>query len=146
MELISRLIRALTQLHPLHPMLVHFPIGLTGAACFFILLAVLMRSPTLEQIAFANIGLATLATLAAGLTGIRDNLVNYQGEAPNANVKIILATALLSITTITFIMRWRDPDLFERPRVRWLYISAYVISFLLTILLGFLGGVILYGF
>jgi len=39
MDLINRVIHALTQLHPTHPMFVHFPIALTGAAFFFILLA-----------------------------------------------------------------------------------------------------------
>ena len=146
MEFITRLIRALTELHPLHPMLVHFPIGLTGAACFFILLAVWRRSRTLETVAFANISLATLAVFAAGLTGIRDNIVNYEGQAPNAPVKIILASLLLIITTATSIARWREPDLFDRNPIRWLYISAYGVSFALAIVLGFLGGVILYGF
>ena len=29
--------------HPIHPLIVHFPIGLTGAALFFILIALLWR-------------------------------------------------------------------------------------------------------
>ena len=146
MELLNRLIRALTELHPLHPMLVHFPIGLTGASCFFILLALWRKSPLLEQIAFANISLATIATMAAGITGIRDNIVNYEGQAPNAGLKIVLASLLLSVTTITSLLRWRNPDVFEKQPIRWLYVSAYGISFGLAIVLGFLGGVILYGF
>ncbi len=39
MDLINRIIHALTDLHPTHPMFVHFPIALTGAAFLFILLA-----------------------------------------------------------------------------------------------------------
>ena len=34
MDLINRIIHALTELHPTHPMFVHFPIALTGAAFF----------------------------------------------------------------------------------------------------------------
>ena len=48
MDFFSRLITALTVTHPLHPMIVHFPIALTGAAAFFILLALWRRSPVLE--------------------------------------------------------------------------------------------------
>jgi uncharacterized membrane protein len=54
MDFINRLIHALTELHPTHPMFVHFPIALTGAAFFFILLAYWRKSASLEQAAFAK--------------------------------------------------------------------------------------------
>ena len=145
MDFINRIIHALTQTHPLHPMLVHFPIALTGAAAFFILLAVWKKSKTLEQTAFANIVLATFGTVAAGITGMMDNIKNYNGAAPNAIVKITLAAMLLVITAWTSIARWRNPNLFESRSKPW-YIAAYLVSFMLAIVLAFLGGVILYGF
>lgn len=144
MEFFDRLIRALTEVHPLHPMLVHFPIGLTGAAAFFILLALIYKSRALEQAAFANIALAAVATLVAGLTGIYDNSLTYDGNAPNAAVKIILAFILLVLTTVTAIARWRNPNLFEKARA--IYAAAYFVSFGIAVVLAFLGGVILYGF
>ncbi|HEY2981735.1 MAG TPA: DUF2231 domain-containing protein [Anaerolineales bacterium] len=146
MDLIARIIHAITQLHPLHPMLVHFPIGLTGGGAFFMLLALLRKEKVLEQVAFANIALASVATLAAGAAGIYDNQLNYQGRAPNATAKIVLASVLLVITTLTALLRWRKPDLFENPSTRLLYASAYFVSFALALVLAFLGGVILYGF
>lgn len=144
MEFIDRVITALTELHPVHPMLVHFPIGLTGAASFFILLALWKNKEFFEQAAFANIALATVATLAAGITGLYDNQVNYLGDAPNDGLKITLALALFILTTSTAIARWRNPDLFNKSR--FLYIAAYFVSFGLALVLAFLGGVILYGF
>lgn len=144
MDLINRIIHAVTEVHPLHPMIVHFPIGLTGAASFFILLALWRNEKFFEQAAFANIALATVATLAAGLTGLYDNQVNYLGDAPNNGLKITLATLLLVLTTVTAISRWRNPELFNKSRV--LYVSAYFLSFGLALVLAFLGGVILYGF
>lgn len=146
MEFINRIIHAITELHPLHPMLVHFPIGLTGAGALFILLAVWRQNPALEQAAFANIALAALGTLIAGLAGIYDNNLTYDGAAPNAMTKIILASILLLITTSTAIVRWKNPRLIENPSTRPLYIAAYLISFALALVLAFLGGVILYGF
>lgn len=145
MELIQRIIHALTELHPIHPMLVHFPIALTGAAALFILLAIWKKSKTLEQVAFANIVLASLGTIAAGVTGFLDNLNDYDGTAPNAMWKIALAATLLLITGVTSIARWRNPNLFE-SRVKPLYVTAYLVSFLLAIVLAFLGAIILYGF
>jgi uncharacterized membrane protein len=145
MEFINRVIHALTELHPTHPMLVHFPIALTGAAFLFILLAYWRNSPALEQTAFANIVLASLGTIAAGITGIMDNIKNYVGDAPNASTKIILATVLLILTAGISIVRFRNPDLFHKSN-RFLYIASYGLSFAIALVLAFLGGVILYGF
>lgn len=144
MELFDRVITALTETHPLHPMIVHFPIGLSGAALFFILLALWKNKPFFEQAAFANIALATVGTLAAGITGLYDNQVNYVGDAPNAGLKIILAIVLFLVTAGTTVARWRNPHLFEKSRA--VYVAAYFLSFGLALVLAFLGGVILYGF
>ena len=145
MDFINRVIHALTELHPTHPMLVHFPIALSGAAFLFILLASWRNNSSLEQAAFANIVLASLGTLAAGITGYLDNIKNYLGDAPNAGTKIILATILFLLTTGISIVRFRNPDLFQRGN-RFLYIASYGVSFALALVLAFLGGVILYGF
>jgi len=144
MDFINRIFHAITEIHPLHPMVVHFPIALTGAASFFILLALWKNKEFFEQAAFANIALATVSTIVAGITGMYDNQVNYVGGAPNARLKMILATALFLVTTITAIARWKKSDLFETSRT--LYVAAYFVSFGLAITLAFLGGVILYGF
>lgn len=145
MELINRIIYNLLEVHPLHTLVVHFPIALTGAAALFILLALWRRSAMLEQAAFANIALASLSTIAAGLTGMRDNLDIYEGAAPNAGSKIILAVILFIVTGLVTFARWRKPDLFHSSG-KVLYIAGYFISFAIAATLGFLGGVILYGF
>lgn len=146
MDFIARIIYDLTQVHPLHTLIVHFPIALVSAALFFILLALWRHSDALEQVAFANISLAAVSTLVAGLTGILDNIRFYEGAAPNAWLKIVLACILFVVTTAAALARWRNPDIFHRMPQRIYYISAYVVSFLLVAVLGFLGGVILYGF
>ena len=145
MDLIDQIIFALTELHPIHPMVVHFPIALTGAAFLFILIAYLKKSATLEQAAFFNIILASLGTIAAGFTGIMDNANNYEGEAPNAAAKVILAVLLLVLTAGTSFVRYRNPDLFQKANP-FLYIVPYGLSFAIALVLAFLGGVILYGF
>jgi uncharacterized membrane protein len=145
MELINRVIHVLTEVHPTHPMLVHFPIALTGAAFLFILLAAWRNSPSLEQAAFANIVLAFLSTIAAGITGVMDNAKNYEGAAPNASTKIILAIVLFLLTLGIGIVRFRNPNLFQEGN-RFLYVASYGLSFAIALVLAFLGGVILYGF
>ena len=123
MEFIDRLIHALTQVHPTHPMIVHFPIALTGAAFLFILLAYWKKSAALEQTAFANIVLASISTIVAGFTGAMDNIKNYEGTAPNASTKIVLAISLFILTATISIVRYRNPDLFQKSNA-FLY-AAY---------------------
>lgn len=145
MDFLQRFYIAITQLHPTHPMVVHFPIALTGAAFLFILLAWWRNNAFLEQAAYANMVLAALGTLAAGATGIMDNIKNYEGDAPNATAKIILAFLLLVLTTGISIIRWRNPEIFTQGN-RFLYTASYGLSFIIAFTLAFLGGVILYGF
>ena len=144
MDFFGRLITALTETHPIHPMVVHFPIGLTGAALLFILLALWKNKEFFEQAAFANIALATVSTIVAGLTGLYDNQVNYVGDAPNDGLKITLAIVLFLVTAATTYARWKNPDLFDKSKA--VYVTAYIVSFALALVLAFLGGIILYGF
>ncbi len=145
MDFINRVIHDITQVHPTHPMFVHFPIALTGSAFLFILLAFWRKSQALEQTAFANMVLAALSTVVAGATGIMDNAKNYDGAAPNAMVKITLATILLLLTTTISIVRYRNPEIFQKGN-KFLYMASYGVSFGIALTLAFLGGVILYGF
>jgi len=145
MDFINRFITVITEVHPTHPMVVHFPIALTGAAFLFILLAWWRKNASLEQAAFANIVLAAISTVVAGVTGYLDNIKNYEGDAPNATVKIILAIVLLLLTTGISIARFRNPEIFNKGS-RVLYAASYGLSFLIAFTLAFLGGVILYGF
>ncbi|MEP0804387.1 MAG: hypothetical protein HRF47_02785 [Chloroflexota bacterium] len=145
MDFLNRLIVALTEVHPTHPMFVHFPIALTGAAFLFVLLAWWRNSAALEQAAFANIALAAVSTIAAGVTGYLDNIKNYVGDAPNAGAKIILATLLFLLTAGISLVRYRNPHIFQTGS-RLLYAGAYGLSFAIALVLAFLGGVILYGF
>lgn len=145
MDFINRFITAITQLHPTHPMVVHFPIALTGSAFLFVLLAWWRKNAMLEQAAFANMVLAAISTVVAGATGIMDNIKNYEGSAPNANVKILLAIALFLLTTGISIVRFRNPEIFNKGN-RFIYAASYGLSFLIAFTLAFLGGVILYGF
>ncbi len=145
MDLLNQILYNLLEVHPIHTLVVHFPIALTSAGLFFILLALWRRSDKLEWAAFANISLATISTLVAGLTGLIDNNRTYDGAAPNSNLKIILAAILLAVSSLVAIARWRNPKLFHSPW-RLLYIGGYFACFALVAVLGFLGGIILYGF
>ena len=146
MEFLDRLTNALFVLHPLHSMTVHFPIALTAAALLFTVLALWRRSEAMEQVAFYNLALATVSIVVAGLTGMRDNLARFDGQAPYVNVKLFLAISLLALTTAMVVGRWRKQDILWSSSTRVLYLAGYAGSFALAAVLGFLGGSILYGF
>ncbi|CAG0934918.1 hypothetical protein TFLX_03740 [Thermoflexales bacterium] len=142
---IAQIINAIVNLHPWHSTTVHFPIGLTGAAFLFILLARWRRNESLEHAAFFVIALAALSTIVAAITGIRDNLVRFEGTAPYVTVKIFLGITLFLLTTSLAVTRWRKREVLWSPATTVLYLAGFAGSFLLAITLGFLGGVILYG-
>ena len=146
MDFISQILNAIINVHPWHSLTVHFPIALFGTAVLFVFLALWKRNEVFERVAFYNIVVATLGTILAGATGYRDHLVRYEGETQYANTKIFLAFTLLMVSAITVFVRWRKPELLWKPSSMILYVSAYVICFSLAGLLGFIGGVILYGF
>jgi uncharacterized membrane protein len=145
-EFITRFFTAITETHPLHSMTVHFPIALTGVALLFLILALWRRSEALERAAFFNMTLASVATIVAAVTGVRDNLVRFEGEAPLASVKIFLGISLFVLIATIAISRWRQKELLWRPSTMVLYLLGFAGSFALAATLAFLGGVILYGF
>ena len=142
---ISQVVNAIVNVHPWHSMVVHFPIGLTGAACLFILLARWRRNESLEHAAFYVIALAAVSTIVAGATGLRDNQVRFDGTAPFVPVKIFLGITLFALTTVIAATRWRRREVLWSPTTTVLYLAGFAGSFLLAITLGFIGGVILYG-
>jgi uncharacterized membrane protein len=146
MEFITRFVNAIVDVHPLHSMTVHFPIALTGTAFLFLVLALWRRNEVLEQAAFYLIALSGISTVVAGLTGYRDNIVRFEGEAPLVNAKVFLAVTLFVLTLGIAVSRWRDREILWRPSTMVMYLVAFTGSFLLAATLGFLGGVILYGF
>jgi uncharacterized membrane protein len=146
MGFITRFVNAIVDVHPLHSMTVHFPIALTGTAFLFLVLALWRRNEVLEQAAFYLIALSGISTIIAGLTGYRDNIVRFEGEAPLVNVKVFLAVTLFVLTLGITVSRWRDREILWRPSTMVMYLLAFTGSFLLAATLGFLGGVILYGF
>ena len=145
MEFITRIINAIVEVHPLHSMTVHFPIALTGTALLFLVLALWRRNEALERAAFYLVAFSAISTIVAGVTGYRDNIVRFEGEAPLVSAKIFLAVTLFVLTVGITLSRWRDREILWRPSTMVIYVAAFAGSFLLAAALGFLGGVILYG-
>lgn len=146
MEFINRVIHAVTVSHPTHVMAVHFPIALTTAAFLFVALALIFRSRSLEQAAFYNNILVFFTTLFASASGMQINLSNHAGAAPNANVKLFLAATLVLLSLLLLVGRLSSSRILWKPNTMVLYVVGFACNFGLAAALGFLGGVIVYGF
>ena len=135
----------LLNVHPWHATAVHFPIALTGAALLFTVLALWRRSEWLEHAAYYSITHAAVTTVLAGFTGLRDNIVRFEGGAPLVSAKMFLAVSLFALTTVMAAVRRKRRNLLWEPSTVVLYVAAFAGSFCLAAVLGYLGGVILYG-
>ena len=67
MEFINRVIHALTEVHPTHPMIVHFPIALSGAAFLFIVLAAWRMRRTLFIVHFLSVNCPWIVVTASAV-------------------------------------------------------------------------------
>jgi uncharacterized membrane protein len=146
MDILTKFFNTIFEVHPLHTPTTHFPIALTGTALLFLLLALWRKNESLERAAFYVITLAAISTIVAGFTGMRDNIVRFDGDAPMVNIKIFLGITLFVITTVAAFTRWRKVEVLWTPSTMIFYVSAFVLSFILAGTLGFIGGGILYGF
>jgi len=146
MNFLERVVNALVNLHPWHTLLVHFPTAFAVVGVLCVLFALWRRNELFEKFAFFCMAIVAVGTAVAGLAGLRDNLVHWDGGAPYLNVKIYLASTLLLLSSVAALLRWRKPNLLWNPSTRLFYVSAFVGAFLLAFVLGFVGGSIVYGF
>ena len=145
-ELVGEVIRAVFVTHPLHSMTVHFPIALSAVGLLFVVLALVRGNEALEEAAFYCLVLTAATGVLAGFTGYRDVLVRFDGEAQFVGAKAFLGATLILLTGGMALARARIQGLLWNPSTMVLYVSGFVGSVVLTSVLGFLGGVILYGF
>lgn len=141
----AQLIETIFVTHPLHGMLVHFPIALSVAALVFALLALKERNEAFERAAFYCLVGTAATSVLAGFSGYRDVLVRFDGEAPLVAEKAFLGATLVLLTGALAFWRARNEQVLWSPRSMVLYVSGMVGAVALTSTLGLFGGVILYG-
>lgn len=126
-------------------MLVHFPVAFSVGALLFAAIALKEGSEAFERAAWYCLVLTAATSVLAAFSGYRDVLVRFEGEAPLVPEKAFLGVTLVLLTGVLAFARARRDDLLWNPRTMILYVSGMVGAVALTTTLGFLGGVILYG-
>lgn len=76
-------------MHPIHPMVVHFPIALLLASLFFDLVSLRWRGEEFRATSRALLALGVLAALVALLTGhIAEEAVEHSGTVPKEAIEM----------------------------------------------------------
>ena len=125
--------------HPIHPMLVVFPLAFLIGSSGGDLLFVLTRRPFWERSAFALIGFGLIGGLAAAVPG----LVDYFTAPMGADAKDVATDHMIANGTawglflVSFVIRWR------RPRLWFKYVLSLG-GVCVLLYAGYLGGHLVY--
>ena len=126
--------------HPLHPAVVHFPIGMAMGASAFMLLVIFLKKTELAQAAYYShiFGLVTL--IPTMLLGYMDWQHFYNGDpTPLIIAKIVLGFILMLLFIYGILLGRKGVNDYRK------YLIVSLSCFIITILIGFCGGELQYG-
>jgi uncharacterized membrane protein len=131
--------------HPLHPIVVHFPIALLVTAILFEFLEILLKRDSLREAATWLLGLGFLGALAATATGVWAEEAAEEAGVPESAIETheLFAFATVAVFGILLAVRWlqgkrRIP---EFPRV---FLAIGLVGVVLMGLTGYFGGDLVY--
>lgn len=134
-------------MHPIHPMVVHFPIALLITSVVFDFLATRWHHKSFQEAGFYTLVAGLLGTAAAVLTGaLAEEGVENKG-IPEAVIEIHealgYATLLffIGLLALRLLMRWKLIS--ERPA---LYLAMGVAGIMILSAAGYFGGSLVYDF
>jgi len=125
--------------HPIHPILVVFPLAFFIGSLAGDALSLLTKRPFWEKFAFALIGFGLIGGLAAAVPG----LVDYFTAPMDAEDKdiamdhMIANLVVMGIFLVNFLIRWK------RPHLRFKYVLSLA-GFGVLLWAGYLGGHLAY--
>ena len=126
--------------HPLHPVLVHMPIGLIVAGFFLRLSATLLRRSCLANCAYYVLVAAFILFFPTAVMGVIDWQRYYHGAwLPPIKLKLILSPVLLVLLSLAVFIGWR-----QGPQAKPL-VSFYLLALLAVSGLGYFGGQLTFG-
>lgn len=134
-------------MHPIHPMVVHFPIALLITSVAFDFLATRWRHKSFQDVGFYTLIAGLLGALAAVGTGaMAEEAVEGKG-IPESVLEIHealgYATLLffIGLLALRLLMRWKL--ITERPA---LYLAMGVVGIVILSVAGYFGGSLVYDF
>ncbi len=138
MGLIYRLLENMGYLHPLHPAVTHFPVGLVFGALVLGALSLLFRHENMAKAARYSAVLALILSIPTILFGYMDWQHYYAGGwLYPIKIKIVLAVVLFLLLCAALIFG-RGPAASPKS------VALYGFCFLVTVALGYFGGQLVY--
>ncbi|MBI3609544.1 MAG: DUF2231 domain-containing protein [Nitrospirae bacterium] len=131
--------------HPIHPVVVHFPIALLFTAVFFEILGFLLRREQYRQFGFWLLILGFLSGLVAAGFGLWGEAAAVKMGVPEKAIERHESFAVSTLITFGLLLIYR-----RWARDRWsshrktIYISAAVAGLLLLGTTGYFGGELVY--
>jgi uncharacterized membrane protein len=132
--------------HPVHSMLVHFPMALLGTSLFWDLIALLTKNPDWWVISFWNIALGLLMAVLAAITGIFDYLAipKEDPSVPIATRHMFIMLTAVSTYLVSLLIRRGPSEPIGNNLMFSLALEA--LGFLLLSFGAWHGGELVYGF
>jgi uncharacterized membrane protein/nitrite reductase/ring-hydroxylating ferredoxin subunit len=130
--------------HPLHPALVHFPIGLFVLSLALDIASSLgLTSNNLFRASFYSIGFGIAAGILAALVGLvdRSNIRLDHPARKTVNLHMLLNLTAIGLFAINFFLRVGQPGLTETPLV---YLLLSFVGVGMIMISGYLGGTMVY--
>lgn len=135
--------RARISRHPIHPMLVVFPIGLWVAALVFDVIHAFTGTPLWRTLAFWNIAGGIVGALAAAVPGLID-YTEMRGRARRiANWHMALNLGVTALFAVNWLLRSRWGEQFVSSD-SWIPLALSIIGNLVLAVSGWLGGEMVY--
>jgi len=128
--------------HPIHPPMVHLPLGLWGAAAAWDAAALALGRPELWTLSFGCLALGCAAALPAMLTGFLDLIALERKEMEDAalwHMGLMASCWFLYLISLYARHGWTGPPVYEAWAVGLQYAGAACLS-----VGGWLGGHLVY--
>lgn len=129
--------------HPVHPMLVVFPIGLWVAALVFDITYAVSGNPMWRTLAFYNIAGGIIGALAAAIPGLVD-YTDLQGRARRiATRHMLINFAVVAVFAVDWLLRTRWGTRFVSAD-SWVPFALSIVGVIGLGISGWLGGEMVY--
>lgn len=128
--------------HPIHPILVHFPIAFLSAGTLADSVALMGRSEMAPQIAWGLLVAGLLTGIAAVLAGMLDFI--RLDDAVAKRVSVHASLMMLSLSAYGVALFARSDGFAPAADLGWLGSGASVVGFVLLIAGGYYGGDLVY--
>ena len=129
--------------HPVHPMLVVFPIGLWVAALVFDITYAASGNPVWRTLAFYNIAGGIIGALAAAIPGLVD-YADIQGRARRiATWHMLINFGVVAVFAVNWLLRTRWGTRFVSAD-SWVPFALTIIGVIALGISGWLGGEMVY--